>query len=634
MKYFKDHISITIIKAAAALVTVYCFGYGNSAVPPSLNRGFEIKVTDINQVEMSISNFGKYGQNQQGVYGCWWPKGSNQHYIWGAGTWFGTITGTDTLVTIGYGPHGGESEYVPGLAGMSPSDPDAVIFLYPSLWPPPVDKFPMAPQSTRSHQDSWCVYNDLDESAHIPGDTRPIGLEVYQTSYAWNLSATSDIIFFKFEVKNVSGSMLTDCYFGVCADNAIGNEIGTNANDIISGIVGQWYVVDGESLWVDNVGYQWQEEEEAGWSEFPGVLAYDYLQSPFDLVPGQDKDNDGIPDEFEQDSAYFVNNVIDSLWDADLDGTPDWRDPSQIPQLGLTAFKRFTLNLEPNLDNERYVTMAGYNFKTGVYEPYDTVPPQPDDQRILQVSGPFELDADSTAVVLIGIMFAHWHDIFGRPDSAVAMIDNTVQFIYDKNWLLPGPPPPPNLTCIPGDKEVTLVWDNFPETAPDPYYEIVSQPGPLYDPYYQQYDFEGYGVWKSLTGETGDWELLSRCDKANGIIFVDTMMNLEATDNGIIHSFVDDDVRNGFTYYYAISAFDYNYVKDDASPLGYRPLYFESGYVGVEAMPRRDPADYIPAGDVVVTLESGHEDLALFVTGRVVSPFEVGAPIYLEYGGP
>jgi hypothetical protein len=269
-----------------------------------------------------------------------------------------------------------------------------------------------------------------------------------------------------------------------------------------------------------------------------------------------------------------------------------------------------------------------------VYEPFDTVPPQPDDQRFVQCSGPFSLMADSEAVVLVGIVLADWDGIYERPDTALVEIDGTCQFIYDKNWLLPGPPPPPNLTCIPGDKEVTLVWDNQSEIAADPYYDIVSQQGPLFDPYYLQYDFEGYGIWKSLTGETGEWELLSRCDKANGIVFVDTMMNLEATDNGIFHSFVDDEVRNGFTYFYAISAFDYNFVKDLAEPLGYRPLYFESGYVGVEAVPRRDPADYIPAGDVVVTSELGNEDLALFVTGRVVSPFEVGAPIYLEYGGP
>ncbi|UCC12881.1 MAG: hypothetical protein JSW02_04990, partial [candidate division WOR-3 bacterium] len=227
-----------------------------------------------------------------------------------------------------------------------------------------------------------------------------------------------------------------------------------------------------------------------------------------------------------------------------------------------------------------------------------------------------------------------WYEIYERPDTALVEIDGTCQFIYDKNWLLPGPPPPPSLTCIPGDKEVTLVWDNHSEIAADPYYDIVSMPGPLYDPYYLQYDFEGYGIWKSLTGETGDWELLARCDKANGIVFTDTVLNITAEDNGIIHSYVDDDVRNGFTYYYAVSAFDYNYVKDDAAALGYRPLYFESGYVGIEAVPRRDPADYVPAGDVVVTVESGNEALDVFVTGRVVSPFEVGASIYLEYGGP
>ena len=107
---------------------------------------------------------------------------------------------------------------------------------------------------------------------------------------------------------------------------------------------------------------------------WPGAIGFDYLQSPWDLVPGQNKDNDSIPDEYERDSVWITTNLGPANWDVDFDGTPDWRDPSEIPQLGMTAFKRFTLNLEPNLDNERYVTLAGYNFKTMVYEPYDTAP--------------------------------------------------------------------------------------------------------------------------------------------------------------------------------------------------------------------------------------------------------------------
>lgn len=650
------------MKKALAIILLGAFiAFARTAVPSNQYRPFEIKIHNINNVECCVSNYGKFGQNQQGNSGLWWPKGSGQSYIFGAGSWFGTIEDNDTLVTIGYGPHGGEAEYTPGLATMSSGDPNAIIFMYPSPWPPPADIYPMAPQVPKSHQDSWCAYNDLDINNHMPGDTRPIGLEVYQTVYAWNLSTTRDIIFVRYELKNVSGKKLTNCYFGVCTDNDVGNEAGTNANDQISGIVGQWYVIEGESLWVDNLGYQWQVPDETGWEDV-GAIGFDYLQSPWDLKENADKDNDGIPDQYERDSAYYATNVPPSQWDVDADGTPDWRDPSEIPQLGMTAFKRFTLNLEPNKDNERYVTLAGYNFKTGEYSPFDTVPPQPDDQRFLQCSGPFELEPDSIAIVLVGIMLTYWdRGIDERPDSALAKIDQTVQYIYDMNWLLPGPPPPPKLTCVPGDNKITLIWDNTAESAPDPYYDVVSNPSsPNYDPYYKQYDFEGYRIWKSPTGKTGTWRLLKSFDLTNGIKFkesnVPDSIALEATDVGLAHSFVDTDVRNGFSYYYAVTSFDYNLVKDffdsifvidsvwyapgnrwiyiyDTTQVqGPRPIYFESGLTGVVAVPRRDPADYQP-GSVAIEWVSGNQLLVSNVAAQITYPLNMtDVPMYLKFG--
>jgi len=456
--------------------------------------------------------------------------------------------------------------------------------------------------------------------------------------YAWNLSSTQDIIFIRYELKNVSGADLTDCYFGVCADNDIGNESGASANDIISGIVGQEYIVDGDTIYVDNLGYQWQEEPEntppPTWD--PGAIGYDYLQSPWDLVEGADKDGDGIPDQYERDSSWYWNNLPPDSHDVDLDGTPDWRDPSEIPQLGMTAFKRFTLNLEPNLDNERYVTLAGYNFKTGVLEPYDTVPPSPDDQRFLQCSGPFVLEADSTAIVLVGIVFANWYGIYARPDTALVQIDGTCQFIYDMNWLLPGPPPPPTLTCIPGDDQVTLVWDSRPEYEADPYYDVVGTDpsSPLYDPFYKQYDFEGYRVWRSLTGNAGEWDKLSYCDKYNGLQFEDTTAipgdTLIASDIGLFHAYVDTDVRNGFTYYYAVTSYDNNYVKVDS--VSFNIVRFESGLAGITASPRRDPVNYVP-GAYSVSLENGNDSLLGDVSVDITYPLAMtSAEQYLTFG--
>jgi hypothetical protein len=636
------------MKRAGLLFFIFIVcAFSNTAIPPQPKRDFEIKIHNGNQVEMCVSNYGKYGQAEDGWYGCWWPKGSGHNYIFGAGSWFGTIdhaTG-DTLVTIGYGPHGGESEYTPGIAGMSFSAQEAIIYMYPAPWPPPAPSYPMAPQDPISHQDSWCAYNDLDETYHMPGDTRPIGLEVYQSVYVWNLSTTEDIVFVRFELKNVSGDTLTDCYFGICADNAIGDEV--PGNDIISGIVGRWYVMDGESLYVDNLGYYYQEIEEPFWNEFPGTLGYDYLQSPWDLpdAPGiADKDGDGIDDYYERDSVWFWQNhpPPDPLYDADLDGTPDWKDPSQIPQLGMTAFKRFTLNLEPNVDNERYITLAGRNFKTGAYEPFDTIPPDPDDQRFLQCSGPFDLESDSSVVILVGIIFAYWHDIYGRPDSALVEIDNTAQFIYDKNWLLPGPPPPPQLALIPGDTRVTLSWTSTPEYTADPYYDVVHPQGPLNDPYYREYDFEGYRIWRSLTGETGDWQLLASYDLFNGVVWagdttIPESIRIQALNTGIVHSYVDDAVRNGFTYYYAVTSWDYNFVKTiDGVDTFPSLIVFESGAKGEAISPRRDPANYVAPGEPVFTVSWGNERLVDIIDATVISPLEVdeNRPVALEFAPP
>jgi hypothetical protein len=399
------------------------------------NRQFHVVRHDINEVEMCISNFGIFGQDETGNNGgCWWPIGTNHVYIYGAGMWFGSIDTGDSLVTIGYGPHGGECEFAPGLAGWPVNHPAAIIYIHPENWPAPPDTLPMAPQDTVSHEDSWCCFNDCDSIYHMPGDTRPIGIEVYQTVYAWDYWFVEDMIFFRYDVKNVSGHTLDDCYFGVCTDCDIGNEAGTAANDICTGIVERTYIMDSDTIVVDDMGYQWQTSPEPGWTAFPGTIGFDLLQTPFDLVAGQDKDGDGILDQYERDSAYYVNVLPPSLWDADNDGLPDWRDPSQWPQFGMTALKRFTLQVEPNIDAERYATLAGYNFLTGIYEPYDTLIPSPDDQRFMMSSGPFDLAPDSIATLVFAVMFANWHNIYQTPDSGLALVDKWAQYFYDMYW--------------------------------------------------------------------------------------------------------------------------------------------------------------------------------------------------------
>ncbi|UCG93029.1 MAG: hypothetical protein JSV97_04805, partial [candidate division WOR-3 bacterium] len=605
-------------------------------------RPFETARHDINNIEMVITNYGKFGQLETGGgHGLWWPRGSGRGYIYGAGIWFGAIDSVgDTLVTIGHGTSGGLFEFAPGRIGWSIDDPDAIIFLYPETWPsvPPDRLADIFPAKTLSYQDSWCVYNDGDIQYHVSGDTRPIGIEVSQTVYAWNLSANADIIFIKFEIKNVTGDLpeyypigpitLTNCWFGVCADADVGDEALT-PNDIVSGVVERTYFVDGVTITLNNFCYQWQNEPEPGWDPlYPGAIGFDLLQTPYDIEWGADKDNDGIPDQYERDSSYFITNVLDSLWDADMDGVPDWRDPSQIPQLGMKSLKRLSVDLAPDRDSERYLVMAGYNFVTGQYEPYDTVPSVPDDQRFVQCSGPFDLEPDSSITVLLGIMLADWRTpdggyIFYTPDSALAWVDNTAQFLYETNWLQPVPPPSPTVTCVPGDARLTLIWDTAPETTPDPYYKDF----PPWPPY-REYDFEGYGIWKSLDKQ--EWELVTRCDLYNDIEFDDPETGIYATNTGLRHYYIDTDVRNGFTYYYAVTSFDYNYIWE---PDSVRAIWLESARASVASVPRRDPVNYEP-GMYVIDILWGNPILAdSNVQFLITYPLHMtDEPFYLEFG--
>lgn len=427
------------MRVSIVLLLSTMFLAGNARYNEGGGRSFEIKIHNINQVEMCISNFGKFGQTATGDAGCWWPVGSNHNYIFGAGIWFGTVDSAtgDTLVTIGYGPHGGEAEFVPGLDGMPPTHPDAIIFMYPENWPPPDTALPMAPQDTVSHQDSWCCMNDLDTNAHIPGDTRPIGLEMYQTGYPWDDGLIKDVIFMTYEIKNVSGHNLEDCYIGICMDNDVGNEAGPGADDQCTIILEQPYFIDGNVYVIDNFAYQWDGDDyEPGWSSV-GAIGVDLLQTPFDLEIGQDKDHDGIPDQYERDSSYYWNNVPMQRWDIDNDGVPDWRDASENPQLGMTAFKIFSLNFEPNIDAERYMTLAGYNFQNGQYEPYDTIIPLPDDQRFLMSSGPFDLEIDSALTFVFAVVLADFGaDASPSAETCLVINDHWAQWQYDMNWFL------------------------------------------------------------------------------------------------------------------------------------------------------------------------------------------------------
>ena len=621
---------VLLAMAATGLV------WARSATPPPPGRRlYDMEWLNINKWKCPFHNDGRYGYDPTtgtGAAGGSWPQPLKNCYIFGAGLWFGSLkaraddpTKVDTLVTFGYNPNSGGSEMSPVTVEHvedGSGSPDDRVFVYPTDWPPaPRDRWVTAseldslvPKENFSLMDMWCAYSDVMSENHIsPG--KPQFIDVYQTVYAWNYPSNQDIFFILYHVRNAGTDTLKNCYMGAVCDADVGD-----ATDDMVGLLLNDYVPGADT--VKNVGYVGDNNnsENAGstWeSGTPGVFAYKFLESPI----GHDS-----------------------------------------TQLGMTAFKKFTIDIDPVTDAAQYLTMAGFDYRTGVYAPYDSVDAGPADKRFVQCSGPFTLvpgQMERLVIACIGAPYGgpnpSWQN---RPiDSLVhlAKVANQAQFIYDQGWLLPGPPLSPNITLVPGDNQVRIVWDNLPEVTPDPYWLKVASDTtkPGWDPMYKGYDFEGYVVYKSANGT--DWQILAQCDLADSITFnyppggdsagTPDSLWLKATDAGTFYSVRDSNVTNGFTCYYCVTAYDWNFQTTTwdslhRTPLEWDTLILRSGLVSnFSTVPRWEAANYVMPTTGVVTAVGDTTKPGMKWFANVVVPAQVTADTYelrfLEprYGG-
>ncbi len=188
------------------------------------------------------------------------------------------------------------------------------------------------------------------------------------------------------------------------------------------------------------------------------------------------------------------------------------------------------------------------------------------------------------------------------------------QTIFDNKFLLGFAPDKPTFFLVPGDNQVSVVWqESATEQTGDPFFEAAGDPeNELFNPNYRQFDVEGYRIYRGSspanlvliaqfdkdrsvftdsTCET-DAEFVAgdECDEVVEVDIVspfvqfrggdvvrlddgrllqvggDTALAAEIragtsrplTNSGIPFAFVDRGVRNGFQYFYKVTAFDIN----------------------------------------------------------------------------
>ncbi|WP_457566090.1 hypothetical protein [Caldithrix abyssi] len=129
--------------------------------------------------------------------------------------------------------------------------------------------------------------------------------------------------------------------------------------------------------------------------------------------------------------------------------------------------------------------------------------------------------------------------------TVVQLLGNGVKGIYknlelaewliNKNFAVPSPPPNPPLQVKADNHKVILTWKPDAENYHDPNRgDNVEHP------------FEGYRIYKSTQGYGGPWTLLAQFDKED---------NFYGPNTGLKHEFIDEGLLNNFTYYYSVTSF-------------------------------------------------------------------------------
>jgi len=541
-------------------------------------RTFELDRMQINNVDNPVTNYGEFGMSDAHTAGCYWPKGSGQPYIFGAGIWIGAVIDGDTLVSCGYNTVGAGCDYCPGPpehgadhALNKQSHPEdrmyfstdeidldawpvrdgegnaiSAVFLDPDEW---------------AHQEVWCEYHDMVQAFHEwESGTYPIGIQVRQLAFAWNAPINENIIFFLYEFENIGQDTVKNMYVGHAADDDVG-----------------W--ADDDLLGCDierSLGWTCTLTPEDGWliGEPPYYVGKRFLQGP------------------KADDTVYVSAGPATP------GYPDVYRDTVYPgeRLPLTSFTRCTRNYDADVEWKRYSMLAGSNIQTRQYDPWQGVTDLvPDDKRMVMGCGPFEMAPGEIDTVLFAVMFSSG-DVGGlqylKEQGDIALI------MYENGWAFPSPPPPPRVSVIPGDQRVVVSWDNYPEITPDPFSLVMSGIG---DTVYRAYDFEGYRLWKSRTALPGTWELLGEWDIENDIVMLPGQTYIpgqgifppgdESQDEGLWYSYTDEEVLNGISYYYAVTSFDYNTPGDPANPNQDVWVSLESGYWPKAVTPRSEPGN-------------------------------------------
>ena len=534
------------------------------------------KYTSVGQLGMTVTNFGVLGNGwiKHPVTGHEYPSCQyKQHtevlreqveYFSYAGLWIGGIVNgqrrVSTAIVDGVfeaGDEGFEYFAVSGMgikSSISSTSEDPMAQYYNP--------------SAVSHQDFITDFKDYGSSSNDDNEItnhNPLGIDIHLESYAWNFSYADAFVLLKYTITNSSQDDIKDLYAGFWADASVANFNYTDYYTPGGGF--SWYDnLDGFDTSVDEAGftrdmaYQYDADGDDGWAE--SYIGFTFIGS-------------SVPRPYSQ--AHY------NQWKWNTGTNSDY-PAFTMPENDYSRYEKLMSSV-PSGSGEGY-TSDGYPNQTDSWLFLLSAGPLGSEPETLGDSTSWVLKPDSSCTVVFAVVAAHWAE--GSSDSPgrranLHVNKDWAQRAYDgedKNrnnilddgedidgdgeitrYILPEPPPVPNMAVDVSDQKITVYWSNNAEYFVDP----VSR----------EQDFEGYRIYgarKTFGEEFVEFSLLGEFDRDDpestdigyntGFIPVRIVNEVGAPDSVEInekyyhYQFVNDGVKNGWLNYYSVTAYD------------------------------------------------------------------------------